>query len=706
MITFDDKRQIWALHTDHTSYGIGVDRAGRLKNLYFGGRLPGDSEFGDPNFGFPFGASFDPPEGQGQFEYPTQTGMYYVEPCLKATFADGVRDTALVYHRQEQTSANGIPTLTITLKDTYYPLLVHLGYRLYEDCDLIERFAVIENTGETPIMLEEVLSGIWHLPRGRDYRLTHLAGRHTQEFHLYQDRLTPGRKTIESRRGNTSHQANPWFAIDRSTATEDYGEVWFGALAWSGNWKIAADYSPTTLLQVSGGINDFDFAWVLKPGESFQTPSFVGGYTREGFGQASRNLHHYQLRHVLRDTADPRPVIYNSWESTFFDVHEDNQLALIDRAADIGVELFCIDDGWFGQRHTDHAGLGDWTVNREKFPHGLTGVIERAHGRGMKFGIWVEPEMVNPDSDLYRAHPDWVYHFPNRSRTEARNQLVLNFARSDVQTTIFDALDHLLSTYPIDFIKWDMNRSFSEPGWPDADRSQQREIWVRHVHALYDILRRLRAKYPALSIESCSGGGARVDLGVMPYVDQFWTSDNTDAYDRLSIQEGFSMAYCARVMESWVTAAKHNVKNRDTSLEYRFHSAMMGSLGLSLDLTASSEAELDQMRRLIDQYKQIRHIVQFGDQYRLLSPRFGDTSAVQYVTADQRESVVFVSVQLQHFQDLVPVIYLRGLQPDALYSVSEQSQPLSGQALMMRGLDIRMAGDLKSKLIALTQISD
>ncbi len=338
-IVFDADRQIWALHGRNLSYGIGVDQQNRLINVYFGARLPSHTEFGDPNFGYPFGASFDSPGGLAQFEYPTQTGMYYFEPCLKATFADHVRDTSLTYFQQAQKVIDGIPTLVITLKDTYYPLLVHLHYRLYEDCDLLERWAVIDNTGDTAITLEQVLSGIWHLPRGRNYRLTHLAGRHTQEFHIYQDLVTPGKKILESRRGNTSHQANPWFAIDRSNATEEYGEVWFGALAWSGNWKIAVEYSPSTLLQISGGINDYDFAWTLKPGEQFQTPSFVAGYTREGFGQASRNFHHYQLQHVLTETARPRSVIYNSWEAIFFDVNEANQLALVDRAADIGIEL-------------------------------------------------------------------------------------------------------------------------------------------------------------------------------------------------------------------------------------------------------------------------------------------------------------------------------------------------------------------------------
>ncbi|GAB6928625.1 alpha-galactosidase [Paenibacillus sp. JCM 10914] len=704
-ILFDKQTSRWLLQGKNVSYGLGVDKNGTLQHLYFGSKLPFVSDLPDVNTAI-YHSSFEPSGGITQPEYPAWGGMYYYEPCLKATFSDHVRDTRLVYKEHQITENEQVDELVIVLQDTVYPLFVHLHYRLFPEHDVIERYAVIENTGTTPITLEQALSGSWHTPRGDRYRLTHLGGKWIEETQIYQDEITPGKKTLESRRGNTGAQANPWFAIDRGTADEDQGEVWFGALGWSGNWKITVEYNPFKLLQVSGGIHDFDFAWHLEGGKSFQTPAFVGGYTRLGFGQASRNFHDYQRNHVLpKPIAEQvRPVLYNSWEATYFDVTEQGQMALAERAAAIGVELFVVDDGWFGERHHDRAGLGDWTVNPVKFPNGLKPLIDKVESLGMRFGIWVEPEMVNPDSDLYRKNPDWIYHFPNRPRTESRNQCVLNVSKPEVQEFIFKMLDDLLSENNIDFIKWDMNRSFSEPGWPDAPQAIQKEIWVRHVQGLYDILARLRAKHPKVAFESCSGGGARIDLGIMRLTDEVWTSDNTEPYERLFIQEGYSLAYNAQTMMCWVADSAKWVKNRPAPVAYRFHSSMMGSLGIGGNLTQWSEEELAESTQLIEEYKSIRHIVQKGNQYRLLSPRKGNTTAVQYVTHDQSESVLFALMHPQKFQNPSPRIYLRGLKSDSLYKVTDIEEPISGSALMNRGIDVNLHADLASKLLKIREV--
>ncbi|MFF2090704.1 alpha-galactosidase [Paenibacillus sp. NPDC058174] len=704
-IWFDTQTSRWLLQGSNLSYGLGVDHNGTLQHLYYGPKLPFVADLPDANTAIHH-SSFEPSGGITQQEYPAWGGMYYNEPCLKAAFSDDVRDTRLVYKEHRVTEGKQSDELVIVLKDTYYPLLVHLHYRIFPEHDVIERYAVIENTGQDAITLEQALSGAWHAPRGNRYRLTHLAGKWIEETQIYQDEITPGKKTLESKRGNTGAQANPWFAVDRGTADEDQGDVWYGALAWSGNWKITVEYNPFKLLQVAGGVHDFDFSWHLAGGTSFQTPAFVGGYTRGGFGQASRNLHRYQREHVLpKPIADNvRPVLYNSWEATYFDVTEQGQAQLAEKAAAIGVELFVIDDGWFGERNHDRAGLGDWTVNPEKFPNGLKPLIDKVESLGMKFGIWVEPEMVNPDSNLYRAHPDWVYHFPNRPRTESRNQLVLNVTKPEVQAFMFEALDKLLSSNNIHFVKWDMNRSISEPGWPDAPKENQKEIWVRHVQGLYDIIARLRKNHPHVAFEACSGGGARIDLGIMSLTDEVWTSDNTDPYERLFIQEGYSMGYNAQAMMCWVADAGKWVKNRPASVAYRFHSSMMGSLGIGGNLTQWSEEELEESRFWVEEYKSIRHIVQKGDQYRLLSPREGNTTAVQYVTADQNESVIIALMHPQKFQNPSPRIYLRGLQEDALYKVSDIEEPLSGRALMYRGIDVNLHGDMASKLLKINRV--
>lgn len=521
---------------------------------------------------------------------------------------------------------------------------------------------------------------------------------------MFRETLTPGRKVLESRRGNTSHEANPFFAVDAGAATEEAGEVWFGALAWSGNWKFAFDYDAAGALQISCGVNDFDFRWLLEPGESFATPALVAGYTPRGFGAASRTLHRY-AREIVMPEDGPRPVLYNSWEATYFDVDHEGQAKLAERAAAIGVELFVVDDGWFGARDDDRAGLGDWVVNRRKFPEGLEPLIDHVKSLGMEFGIWVEPEMVNPDSDLYRVHPDWVYHFPTRPRTEARNQLVLNLGRDDVRDHLFDALDGLLSGHAISFVKWDMNRPFSEPGWPGAPAGRDREVWVRHVHGLYELLRRLRERHPRVGFESCSGGGGRVDLGILGLVEQAWTSDNTDAHDRLFIQEGFSMAYPARSMACWVADAGKWVANRPAPLSYRFRSAMMGTLGIGGDLLSWSDEDLAQARGLVEDYKRVRHLIQDGEQYRLLSPSEGETAAVQYASADGSEAVIFV---LRHPHNLfapAPRLYPRGLRAGATYKVCGEESPVGGAALMSRGVGASLEGDLASATIHLREIT-
>jgi alpha-galactosidase len=311
--------------------------------------------------------------------------------------------------------------------------------------------------------------------------------------------------------------------------------------------------------------------------------------------------------------------------------------------------------------------------------------------------------MVNPDSDLYREHPDWVYYFPNRPRTESRNQLVLNLAKQEVRDHLFSVLDRLLTENEISFIKWDMNRPFSEPGWPEAPRERQREVWVRHVRGVYEILEGLRQHHPGVAFESCSSGGGRVDLGILRYTDQFWTSDNTDPFDRLKIQEGCSMAYPARAMMCWVADPGFWAKNRRTSISYRFHSAMMGSLGIGTNLLEWSEEELREAGELVRRYKEVRDVVQEGDQYRLLSPRGGETTAVQYVSEDRRSSVIFVFRNPHQFLDLSPKIYPQGLEEGSVYRVTDVEEPRSGGALMGRGLEVALEGDLTSVMIELTQ---
>ena len=439
------------------------------------------------------------------------------------------------------------------------------------------------------------------------------------------------------------------------------------------------------------GINDWDFVWRLNPGRPSRR--HLPGWLHDW--RLWRRFPH-PPRLCPRRTAAPRqalhPVLYNSWEAVFFDVNEESQIAVAELAAQMGVELFVMDDGWFHRRTIDNAGLGDWWPDAVKFPNGIKPLIDRVNALGMDFGLWLEPEMVNPDSDLYRAHPDWVIHFPNRARTEMRNQLILNLGRTDVQEYLIDLLDKLLSAHNITFIKWDMNRNVSEPGWPDAP-GDAREIWVRYVQGLYHVWGTLKQRHPNILWQSCSGGGGRVDLGMLQLVDQFWVSDNTEAVARLGIQEGFSQIMPAITMESQVTDMGH----APAPLEFRFHVSMMGVLGISSDLLKWTAEERALGAQLIAQYKELRPLVQLGDQYRLLPAQGSTFTAVQYMSKDKQAGVFFAfRTHIPEPVSLAPV-YLRGLEPTARYTVDGFPGVRSGQAWMNTGLQLELK-DLQSTL--------
>lgn len=701
--------RVWVLATERTTYVMGLNENGELQTLYWGGKLGSDHDLSAARLR-PEHASFDSQETMSNLEYPGWGGRYYNEPALKVTLESGVRDLVLKYASQEIRG----DTLEIRLKDIQYDLFVKITYKVFPKEDIIRKQAEIENRTPQIVTLESAQSGVWYVPAGEGYRLSYLTGRWAGETQLVQEPLQPGAKVLESRRGNTSHQLNPWFAIDEGgEADEEHGRVWFGALGWSGNWKLVVEDTPAAhQVRVTGGYNDFDFSWPLKPGESLSTPPYYGGFSSRGFGEASRLLHRFERNRILPDHAHPhlRPVLYNSWEATTFDVDEPGQKVLAEKAAKLGVELFVMDDGWFGKRNDDHAGLGDWYVNPEKFPHGLEALISYVNSLGMDFGLWFEPEMANPDSDLYRHHPDWAMNFPGRPRSEARNQLVLNMAREDVKEYIFGVLDKMLSENNIKYIKWDMNRHFGEPGWAEVPIAEQKEIWVKYVRNVYEIIDRLRARHLNLDIEACSGGGGRLDLGILERVNVVWTSDNTEAFDRLGIQEGFSYAYAPKIMSAWVTDAP-NLNGRSTPLQFRFLVAMQGALGVGANLNKWAAEDSALATRMISTYKSIRETVQEGDLYRLFSPRQGALTANQYVSADGKQAVLFTFLHSQQYLRPAPTVYLRGLDENGTYRVKplddklvEKQEALSGAYLMRHGLSLNLTGDYDSTLVILERM--
>jgi alpha-galactosidase len=707
-IVFIEKQKLWLLQSNGATYAFGVNERGELQHLYWGKRL-GSEDFSAAH-SLRGWASFDLSTTTTPQEYPGWGAGLYVEPALKATFENGNREVVLHY-LQHQIKNND---LDITLKDEDSSLFVHLHYRVYPDYGIIERSARIENRTSDVVTLESAQSAAWTLPPGTSYRLHYLTGRWAGEWQLQSEVLQVGKRVIESRRGSTGNEANPWFAIDQMGETdENHGPVWFGELAWSGSWHFTIERTSSDQCRVVGGLNPFDFSYRLAPGESLDTPPFFVGFTGGGLGEASRILHQFQLEQIVPGSphARHRPVLYNSWEATEFNVDEAGQMALAEQAARLGVERFVVDDGWFGQRNNDHAGLGDWYVNPQKFPHGLKPLIDRVHSLGMDFGLWVEPEMVNPDSDLYRKHPDWVMNFAARPRTEARNQLVLNLARDDVKEYIFSWLDRLVTDNDVALLKWDYNRNWSEPGWPEAPLAHQKRIWNRYVQNLYEIIDRLRRKHPGLEIEGCSGGGARVDLGMLRRVDQVWPSDNTDALDRLTIQYGFTEAYTPHVMMSWVTDVPNGINGRVTPLPFRFLVAMTGSLGIGGNLNKWTDDDISIATKMISFYKRIRGTVQDGKLYRLGSPMESDFSAVQYESQDSRQVVLFAFLHSQQFGRSMPLLHLRGLAADATYSLStiddkleEKTERVSGAYLMHHGIQLRLRGDYDATTLELDRV--
>jgi alpha-galactosidase len=711
-IRFDQQTQVFRIDAADMSYVLGINEKKQVQTLYWGKRLSNADYFAAAH-ATPGSSSFDLPINTTGQEFVAWGGGLYVEPDLKVTFPDGNRDLVLQYvsHAIEGNQ------LIIRLKDISQEVYVDLQYQADAATGILRRSARLQNGTSSPLTVEQIASGTWNLPRGTDYRLRYLTGRWAGEWNLHEQTIQPGKTILESRRGSTGAQNNPWFAIDRNNSNDqDTGDVWFGALGWSGSWQISVEQDQIQQVRVTGGPNSFDFGYCLAPGEHLQTPYFYAGYSHDGIGGASRLLHRFELFNILPHAPNPklRPVLYNSWEATGFKVDETGQETLAEKAASIGVERFVVDDGWFGQRANDKAGLGDWYVNPVKFPRGLKPLIDKVHSLSMDFGLWVEPEMVNPNSDLYRKHPDWILNFTGRPRTEGRNQLMLNLARPDVRDYVFRFLDKLLDENDIAFLKWDYNRNWSEPGWPAVTPEDQKKVYITYVQNLYSILEELRAKHPAVEIESCSGGGSRVDLGIMRYSDEVWPSDNTDAFDRLLMQDGFTYAYSPGVMMAWVTDSPTWVNQRTLSLEYRFLSSMQGSLGIGANLNNWKPEDFATAKKMVAQYKQVRETVQRGSLYRLISPQNGsEQSVTETVSEDQDRAITFAFLHSSRMLYPFPRIYLRGLKPDAVYRIAaldgktSADTPVvaSGAFWMQHGVDVDLRGDFQAAAFTLETVA-
>lgn len=687
----------WNVFTNSSVYQIMLNDRGDVIPVFFGSKAHGEKLVPQ-----------DRSRGNGPFqlnEIPVRGKFADKIPIVEVEFADHTRDCELVFEKAEIKLIDERKTLCITQNDSYYSFTVTSFIRVLPEFDIIEKWMEVKNTGKKePIQVDNLLSASVLLPAHK-YFLTHHGGRWLNEFQLQTAALTTGIKTLQSR-DFSSFENSPWFAVSDKENSSTNANIWFGQVHYSGNWRIDLESTVAGHLQIAGGINFWDTQWKLDAGRSFTTPKMSFGYTEKGIDEAARLYADYTRKEILRPAMrnKTRPVIYNSWYATGFNVNEEGQLKLAQQAKDLGVELFVIDDGWFSGRKDDHAGLGDWTVDKEKFPEGLNPLIKKINDMGMEFGIWVEPEMVNPNSELYRKHPDWAFYFNHRTKNEWRNQLTLNLAREDVYNYLLDAMTSLLKNHNIKFIKWDRNRGLSEPGWPGAPVYMQKEVRIRYMNNLYLLIDELEKRFPDVLFESCSSGGGRPDLAMLSKMDQTWTSDNTNPLDRLFIQYGYLSAYPANTMVCWTTGYDRSSINLPQ--EFIFDVAMQGVLGVGDNVAEWNDKQKEIAKTKIAEYKSIRHLVQQGNLYRLKSPFEGNKIALQYVSANKDE-VVLLCYNLAKTTEGANEesissrqLLLQGLDAAAMYKLNDKNGTLlSGEYLMKIGIAWPIANAYRSSIL-------
>ena len=682
--------------TPNTELVLKADQGSELQIQYFGSRLSDADAKVLESAGVPNHNAYQP------------YGIWCAsEASLGVTHADGNLSTVL---KVEGVTTEDEPTAKVTrikLKDTVYPFYVTVCYRAYQDVDMIETWTEIQNLEKKPVTLTRFDSG--YLPiRVGDVWVSHLHGTWANEGLLVQEPLEREMLVIKnkdgSRNSHTDH-AEVMFSLD-GKPQENAGRVIGAALCYSGNYELRIDTRDTDYHQFYAGINPDNSAYELEPKEVFKTPELALTYSDEGLSGASRNFHRWGRNYKLAHGDQIRKILLNSWEGVYFNINEPGMDQMMADIASMGGELFVMDDGWFGVKYprlTDNCALGDWQVDRNKLPNGIGWLVEQAHKHGIKFGIWIEPEMTNTTSELYEKHPDWVLKAPERDVVTGRGgtQLVLDLANPEVQDFIFKVVDDLMTENPeIDYIKWDANMPVANHGSQYLPKDRQSHLYIEYHRGFAAVCDRIRAKYPDLTIQACASGGGRANWGVLPWFDEFWVSDNTDALQRVRMQWGTSYFFPAIAMASHISATPNHTVFRTTSLKYRIDVAMSGRLGMEIQPRNMTQEERDLCRKAISEYKEIRHVVQMGDIYRLVSPYDDHNMAsMMYVSQEKSEAVFYWWKTETFYDDHLPRVKMAGLDPDRMYKVRELNRidnvPLpyeglafSGKFLMENGLEI------------------
>lgn len=697
-ITAEESR-IFRVGTENIDVIFKVGENGRLYQSYIGPRLKHSSDY--PNLPV------------GKEAYLTHGLEDYFEPAIRLLHNDGNPSLLLKFiSSSEQKEGNKCRT-TFTLRDDKYPVEVKLFYETYDRENIIKTWSEISHQEKKPVVLYNYASSLLHL-NARQYWLTEFSGDWAEEVRINEQQLSFGKKVIDTKLGTRANMfCSPFFILSlNQKAQENEGEVIIGTLAWTGNFRFTFEIDQNNGLRVLSGINPYASEYELKPDEIFRTPEFIFTYSSQGKGVASRNFHDWARTYQLKDGMGSRLTLLNNWEATYFDFNEEKLIALFNEAKKLGVDMFLLDDGWFANKYprsSDRQGLGDWEETHDKLPNGIGKLVSEATAKGLKFGIWIEPEMVNPKSELYEKHKEWVIHLPNREEYYFRNQLVLDLSNPEVQDYVFGVVDHLMTKYPgIAYFKWDCNSPITNIYSPYL-KEKQSHLYIEYVRGLYNVLKRVQEKYPDVPMMLCSGGGGRSDYEALKYFTEFWPSDNTDPVERIFIQWGYSHLFPAKSIAAHVTSWGKQ------PLKFRVDVASMCKLGFDIRVNEMKDNELAFCQQAVKNFKRLEEVILNGDLYRLVSPYEGNHAALMYTGKDRNKALLFTfDIHPRYGEQTYPV-RLEGLDPDKRYKIEEinlmpenkstvgaNGKTFSGDYLMKVGIPLFSATENTSHVLEIT----
>lgn len=725
---FLEEEKIFKLDTRNTTYVIAVvDDEQFLGHVYYGKKLKEVHLDGllriHENPFVPSRNNRDRVSFLDSFpmEYPAHGLGDYRESCINIRTEKGNVGLALSYVSHKITEGKdgleGLPasfgeageceTLKILCEDKVTGLQVILQYGIFDEADVITRSVKVVNTGKEDLYLTKVYSACLDMDN-KDFEAISLHGSWARERQIETVPVSHGKYSVESIRGESSHQDHPFLALKTKNADQENGEVYAMHFVYSGNFKAQVQSDQFDQVRMTMGIHPEDFTWKLKEGESFQAPETVLVYSAQGLGQMTRIFHDFYRNHLIRSEYknQKRPILINNWEATYFDFDTDKLIAIAKQASALGIEMLVMDDGWFGNRCDDNRALGDWFVNEEKLKGGLKYLVDEVNKLGMKFGIWFEPEMISPDSDLYRAHPDYAIAIPGREPSLCRNQYVLDLTRKEVRDYAYECVAKILRSANIEYVKWDMNRQLSDIGSLELPADQMGELYHRYVLAVYEMQERMMTEFPHLLLENCSGGGARFDPGMLYYSPQIWCSDDTDAIERLKIQEGTALIYPLSTMGAHVSDCPNHTVGRVTPFETRGYVALAGTFGYELDVTKIPESDREQIPAQVAMYHKYNDLVREGDYYRIASYAENHYFDCYGVVSKDKKEALYTYVQVLNRPNYHSRrIYLKGLAAEKYYAIEGEDGTWSGEQLMNAGLLVQNPfGDFTGKLIHLTEV--